>query len=691
MSECKRQCGGGGARPPAWRTLLLAVTLTALAGCKAGGQSGGLAEDDGGCTGSCAETSGAFLSAGEVQRVLDQAMQEAARRNQPATVAVVDRVGNVLALARRGAARDVQVQAERLQPPGSGNVVRAASLGVGGGLEGALVPDALAAIAKAVTAAYLSSEGNAFTTRTANQIVQEHFNPGEVNQIAGPLYGVQFSQLPCSDLNTRGVGVGAGPRRSPLGLSADPGGLPLYRAGTPVGGVGVVVDGFYGMDADIDDASANDRDQLDPALNNFRNLDEIVALAAGTGFEPPDNRRADRITVDGRTLRYADARPGDLQSNPAAAPAFGASGAALVSDATSPRYFDATAGILAGRVFGESASGYAPADDNLVPNGPGLRALDAFVLVDGAGAARFPPRAGSRLSLPQVRALLREGLELANRTRAQIRRPVGSQARLTVSVVDVDGTVLGVARSRDGPVFGTDVSLQKARTAAFLSRPDARALLLAADAGPPAPSPALFDYVRELDAVMAPGPSGLQPLADGTAFSARAVGNLARPFFPDGLLARLHGPLSVDYASAWSPFNVGLQLDFVLRANGLSEADGCRLPGAPLGGALANGLQIFPGGVPVYVDGRLAGGLGVSGDGVDQDDMTAFLAVHNAALEAGGGLGNAPSARRSDAVADRFTVRDRAGNPVGTTNLRYVQCPRAPFLDSTEAEPCAGK
>ena len=93
-------------------------------------------------------------------------------------------------------------------------------------------------IAKALTAAYLSTEGHAFGTRTASQIVQEHFNPGEALAPAGPLFGVQFSQLPCSDLSARFAGgaADAGPKRSPLGLSADPGGLPLYKGGTPVGG-----------------------------------------------------------------------------------------------------------------------------------------------------------------------------------------------------------------------------------------------------------------------------------------------------------------------------------------------------------------------------------------------------------------------------------------------------------------------
>jgi uncharacterized protein GlcG (DUF336 family) len=37
-----------------------------------------------------------------------------------------------------------------------------------------------------------------------------------------------------------------------------------------------------------------------------------------------------------------------------------------------------------------------------------------------------------------------------------------------------------------------------------------------------------------------------------------------------------------------------------------------------------NGLITFPGGVPLYKDGQLVGGIGVSGDGVDQDEAVAF-------------------------------------------------------------------
>lgn len=630
------------------------LAALALAGCKAGGRSGGGVSGggDSGCTGSCAETSGAFLSAAEVTRVLDQAAYETdLRALGNMTVAVVDRVGNVLAVARIGAARTVRVSAER---------------GVTGGLEGVDVPDAQAAIAKAVTAAYLSSEGNAFSSRTANQIVQEYFNPGEAGAPAGPLYGVQFSQLPCSDVNTRGAGVAPGPKRSPLGLSADPGGLPLYENGTPVGGVGVVIDDIYGLDRDIDDGVGNDRNQADAGANNWRNLDEIVALAASRGFEAPTDRRADRISVDGRTLRFADAAARDLVGDPARAPAFGASGAALVAAGDFPG-----GAVLAGTAFGSPASGFQPADDDFVPAGPGARSLDAFVLVDGAGANRFPPAASALLTGPQVRALLQSALRVANRARAQIRRPLGTPARVTVAVVGVDGTVLGLARTRDAPVFGTDVAVQKARSAAFFSRPtatvaaDLTAVRLAGG----------IDYGAEFLAMGVNALPGTE-----VAFSSRALGNLARPFFPDGVVGKFRGPFSVDHARAWSPFNTGLQLDALLDAGGLADSAGCALPG------LANGLQIFAGGIPLYVGGVPAGAIGVSGDGIDQDDMVAFLGLQNAGL----GLTQAPSGRRADALPGGYRVRDSAGNPDGSANVRYVQCPRAPFIDSSEEGVCDG-
>ena len=68
---------------------------------------------------------------------------------------------------------------------------------------------------------------------------------------------------------------------------------------------------------------------------------------------------------------------------------------------------------------------------------------------------------------------------------------------------------------------------------------------------------AIADYVTDLRQFLG------QPTAldDGAiAFANRTVGNLARPFFPDGIAGTRHGPLSKP-AGQWSPFSTGLQLD----------------------------------------------------------------------------------------------------------------------------------
>src|SRR5262245_38310219 len=285
----------------------MAVSALLVAGCGGGG-SGSAPPDVAidtplSCDGSCASAS-TFLTAADVQDVLARAVAEAQARNAPATIAVVDRVGNVLGVfAMNGAPKTF--------------TVRTPGRTVDGGLEGVnIVPSTLAAIAKAVTGAYLSSEGNAFSTRTASQIVQANFNPGENDQPSGPLFGVQFSQLACSDFtrNFNGLAPDPGPHRSPLGLSADPGGFPLYKDGTIVGGVGVLADDLYGVDLDITD--------------DDRNVDELIALAATFSFAAPLDRRGDRITVDGKTFRFTDVEFEDLASKPANAPAFSSLGSA---------------------------------------------------------------------------------------------------------------------------------------------------------------------------------------------------------------------------------------------------------------------------------------------------------------------------------------------------------------------------
>ncbi|WP_264394243.1 heme-binding protein [Porphyrobacter sp. ULC335] len=592
------------------------------------------------------------LSSAEVGTVIAQAAAEARARGAAATIAVTDRVGNVLAVfAMPGAAATARIPSA---PDGSNNDA-----------QGLTIPGAGAAIAKAITGAYLSSSGNAFSTRTASFIVQEHFPPAPTTAglESGPLFGVQFSQLPCSDLAARASDGLIGPKRSPLGLAADPGGFPLYQNGVVVGGIGVIADGVYGFDPNV--------------LDRDTDLDEAIALAGTVGFEAPVAIRADRITADGTSLRYTDVEYPQIGN--VAGASFAGTAGTLVPVAG---YFTG-AGLLSGAIYGTEASGVRASTAAEFAN------RDAFVLSNGAGTNRYPLRGGTDaaevaapLTAAEARAILEEAFTVMSRARAQIRQPLDSRAQVTISLVDTRGSVLGLVRSPDAPVFGIDVSLQKARTANFLSGPFAANELLAAPGEVP-------QFVARTRSFLA-DPNAL---TGAIAFSDRAVGNLSRPYFPDGEVGQPNGPLSRPIRQ-FSPFSTGLQsalvvgnlaqhLAFVTGASASDTPRACTgLPGVAGGNPrLANGMQIFPGSVPVYRGNTLVGAIGVSGDGIDQDDMISFLGLNNAGARVGG-IGNAPAAARSDRIVVQVGSRQ--------VRLRYVGCPFAPFLDTAAQNVCEG-
>ncbi|WP_167398404.1 heme-binding protein [Blastomonas natatoria] len=602
------------------------------------------------------------LTVGEVQQVIAQAVSEAQRRNLPSVIAVVDRVGNVLGVFRMNGARTMARTSAMTEAGLNSPTIDA---------QGLDVPAEMAAISKAVTGAYLSSSGNAFSSRTASQIVQQHFPPAPSTRglESGPLFGVQFSQLPCSDLNARfqtagGANALIGPKRSPLGLAADPGGLPLYKNGVVVGAIGVMGDGDYGFDPNI-----LDRD-IDP--------EEAIAFAGTQGFVAPEAIRADRITVDGTSLRFSDILASDIGTLSTNFAAINGSAGSIIAVRG---YANAT--IIAGTPYGTEASGIRAARAAEFANS------DAFILTDGSGNNRYPIRAGTDatsvsqpLSAAEVRAILEEAFTVLTRARAQIRRPLDSRMQATISVVDTHGQILGIVRSPDAPIFGTDVSLQKARTAAFFSNAVAASNLMSAGGG-------VAPFVQAVRTFL----NDPQALTGKVAFSDRAGGNLSRPYFPDGELGRPPGPFSRPIED-FNPFAVGLQVQlvaaniiqhaqFVSGASPTDTAQRCTaLPDTVQGqNRLQNGIQIFPGSVPIYRGNTLVGGIGVSGDGIDQDDMVSFLGLNNGGARVGS-VGNAPKDIRADMVVVNV------GN--AQVRLRYVSCPFAPFLDTNTQNVCEG-
>ncbi|MDQ2854962.1 MAG: heme-binding protein, partial [Acidobacteriota bacterium] len=503
-------------------------------------------------------TTAGTLTTDEVKTIISQAVSAAASINKAVTVAVTDREGNVLGVfAMTGAPSLMQVRGGGpLQTPDPMTGL------VPVGLEGTILPSRLGAISKAGTAALFSTSGNAFNSRTAGFIIQQHFPPGVNFQPGGPLYGVQYSSLPCSDIKIPGL---------PLGLSGDPGSMPIYKNGIAQGGVGVEGDGVYGIDPNPADFDLP--------------FEEVIALSAVRGFAAPSLIRADNILVEGIRLPFANATtvlnpptmafgslPGNLD------PLFPILGA-------QPSAFTA---VTVGGVNGETDPRFFP-----------------FISSSTSGP--------NSLSASDVSLIISHAAQQANITRAAIRQPLGSNARVSIAVVDTEGRVLGLFRQPDAPVFGFDVSVQKARTAAFYSGANAAALLRSAGLG---------SYVDRAAA------DGLL-LNGSVAFTDRAGGFLHRPFFPDGINNTAAGPFSTEIGQ-WSVFNVGFQLDLI-KTNLQAAIGGANVRCTSIP-SLPNGVQIFPGSVPLYKNGVLVGGIGISGDGVDQDDI----------ISAAGGNGYSP-------------------------------------------------
>jgi uncharacterized protein GlcG (DUF336 family) len=177
------------------------------------------------------------------------------------------------------------------------------------------------------------------------------------------------------------------------------------------------------------------------------------------------------------------------------------------------------------------------------------------------------------LSAGDVKGVLDNAENEAKLTRAAIRLPNGSRARMVIAVADLDGAIIGLRRMDDSTVFSIDVAATKARNMVFFNS-SARS-------------------AADLNGV---------PL--GTAVTNRTISFGSQPLFPPGIDDSTISP---------GPF-FNLYLNDT--ANPCSQGLGSGLPSGN-----NSGIVFFPGSAGLYKNGVLVGGLGVSGDGVDQDDF----------------------------------------------------------------------
>ncbi|MFQ5649370.1 MAG: heme-binding protein [bacterium] len=488
------------------------------------------------------------LTGDEVQTLIARAVEQAERQNTAAVIAVSDREANILGVFRMT------------------------------GSAGSAEDPTFGAIAKARTAAYLSSNQHGFTSLTACFITRSHFPPGIDNTAGGPLYGVPFSSLGGGDVQPNGGAVLPGRiGNGEPGLTGVSGGLPVFKDGLLAGALGV---------STFADLAGLPDNFLSTCSGSSK--DELIALGAAGDFSVPKDKRGDNIFLDGIRLLFANARP------PAG-------------------NFTLTFADLTSR--GEVEVNY-PIRAAPEPRFPVEGEVNLMAGFD------FTIKGNDFLSAQEVRQIIDQAVEQANKTRAAIRRPIGTPARVFVTVVDKNGTILGIWRTRDATLFSYDVSAQKARTVVAFSDPNTI-------------------YGQQVRRAL-----GL-PENQEIAFTCRALGFVSQRFFPPGIdVERLGRPLQLGpfFIDSAIPF-----FDFERQAQiGLGQP--------PLG----NGITIFPGAVALYKNGELVGGVGVSGDGVDQDDIIAFA----------GGVGFEPA---QEIRCDQFFVDG--------IRLPYVKFPRRPEIE----------
>ena len=367
----------------------------------------------------CASSAFSQLTAFDVHQIINQAATRAAQISPNSVIAVTDREGYVLGVGKC---------AQRTTNPA----------------------EIATCVSKAGTAAFLSSDQNAFTSRTAGFIIQQHFPPGVRNTPTGPLVGVGLSNLFISDVN-RFKHKSAMPTPTPFppaspgtfedfvfgtSLDGSPGGVPLYKNGHLVGGVGVTGDGTP-LPAISPDFRAENPFVFIPGYDK----DEDVALAGQKGYKPSPDILASNVYINGISLEYTESStslPSTLISANNVANDFAIRG----SPAPFP-YPVATFGGVQGQIRQPIIPDPEPGTINGQP----------------------------RLSAAEVASIINFAADRARTTRAGIRLPIGSQMQVFITVVNFpnqDGktpTVLGTFRTGEATLFSWDVAVQKARTA----------------------------------------------------------------------------------------------------------------------------------------------------------------------------------------------------------------------------------
>jgi uncharacterized protein GlcG (DUF336 family) len=479
------------------------------------------------------------------------------------------------------------------------------------------------------TAAFFSADQTPLTSRSVRFISDIHFPPRIDNTGAAALFGIENTNRGCSfdaglddalfqpgmvvprarSLQAALVDLAGG---APLacesggsttgcttGIATLPGGVPIFKNGRMAGGIGVAL---RGIDPGPDSEAAPEgnvvlrRQDGDPAFD--------IAEFAARAFAGDPKRFIPTIVNQGLVNICLNTE--------IAQPACCAAGTCTFSILPLPvdrdPIFDPVI-FIDGIEVPEVANNPPVSDD-----GPFDRALSFVIDPATAPAAGIVPGGwlvgpldsspgAQPLSAAEVNAIIDAGVVEARKTRAAIRLPLEERTAMMLAVSDTNGVLLGLYRMDDATVFSIDVAVAKSRNVIWFSSPD-------------------IDPIDTLDSPATDVTIGTA-YDPGTAITNRTLSFGAQPLFPSGIDGTEPGPFRRVFL-----FDSGNPC-----TNGQEPANGRQ-----------NGIVFFPGSVPLYRDGVLIGGYGVSGDGVEQDDI-----VSNAGANASPGF-EPPGDIRADQV-----------------------------------------
>ncbi len=439
--------------------------------------------------------------------------------------------------------------------------------------------------------------------------------------------------------------TGLVPYATGRGIATLPGGVPLYKRGPngvqQVGGIGVFFPGKDGFAAFEQNFKAGVNQDVYDRVNAPRVLEaEFIAVAAAGGLPELVDRVSPKIFLSPLSLEATRAARIDLVGiqletfGPRASQKYPGGGFNTLLD-------------VGRRVGRGSNSG----TDEIV-TASNLQYIGGKAVPQGWLVKPHAAADGS-LSTQAVINIVERSIAEAQRTRAAIRfrvNPDGfaepaNNAKMVIAVGDKQGNLLGLFRMPDATIFSIDVAVAKARNTAYYANPAelknadkvddsllldnytqaelrARGALLNGLGNP--------DFYRNI--------AGTQQFnsQNGVALTNRTFRFLVEPRYPSGVDGTLPPIFSI------------LNDHNINQTSGINPrtAENLGAANAPAGSfesvmgydsfhvmsnfrddtftANHNGIVFFPGSSALYNGTKVIGGFGISGDGVDQDDVVTF-------------------------------------------------------------------